>query len=202
MIPILNSLVQFVALNRAKERSLSQKMPEQYVIDSSPFKPIFRLALVGFLVISVSAGCQEEAGAATVKSSSASAKETSPVQAVISKDAEAFTLKWTGPKTAQVAKTFMTQLQLKAKAPFKVNQEYPIKMKLNDGAGLVGLKKVVGTESLKLSKKTASLNVELKATKAGPVSLTGTLYFSVCTEDRCLIEKQPLGLELTATTGS
>ena len=162
----------------------------------------YRLAVPGILATSILFGCQEEAAATPAKPVLPTKSSSTSAVLGASQEAKAFDIRWTAPQSIPVGTTFVSTIDLEAKAPFKVNQEYPIKMKLDEGAGLDGVKKVTSKESVQLSKKSASLSIQLKASKVGPVSLTGTLYFSVCTEDRCLIEKRPLQLKLTATSGS
>ncbi len=154
----------------------------------------------GVLVLGIFAGCQEEAGASQAEKVVAKAVQVLGGQA--QQESEAFLVRWTGPEKVNVGKEFLTKVALKAKAPFKVNQEYPIKIKLNEGAGLSNQGKATDKQSLQLKKNSATLGIKLKATKPGPVSLTGTLYFSVCTENRCLIEKQPLQFKVQSAAES
>ena len=88
------------------------------------------------------------------------------------------------------------EITLVAKSPFKVNQSYPYKFKVGQAEGLKTEKPVVSAEALKLEEKRAVMNVAFTADKPGKSRLLGQFSFSVCTEDKCLIEKRNLSLDM------
>ena len=101
-------------------------------------------------------------------------------------------LEGTGPFV--VGKNSSLRAVLASKKPYKCNEEYPYKLKLQANPQL-GL-----TEStirgMKISGANAQLNIPVVPKTAGKTTLRGKLYFSVCTDDRCLIERQDISLAL------
>jgi hypothetical protein len=84
---------------------------------------------------------------------------------------------------------------LVAKAPYHCNAEYPHKFKLNAApAGLSYPEDVV--RGMQITAERGVLRIPIQAQNAGPVTVSGTLSFSVCTEERCLVEKRDLALNL------
>jgi pyruvate/2-oxoglutarate dehydrogenase complex dihydrolipoamide acyltransferase (E2) component len=90
------------------------------------------------------------------------------------------------------------EIVLAAKAPFHVNQNYPYKFKLKEAPGLKFANLIVGKEALKLEPARATLPVAFTPETAGKHTLAGQLSFSVCTDDKCMIEKRELALDIDA----
>lgn len=109
-----------------------------------------------------------------------------------------FDLKLQGAGPFEVGKPAKAELVLVAKAPFHVNDKYPYKFKLKEAAGLTFPAPVVGKDSAVLEKASVTMAVPFSATSAGKHTLAGQFAFSVCTDEKCLIEKRDLALELTA----
>jgi hypothetical protein len=87
------------------------------------------------------------------------------------------------------------EIVLVAKAPFKVNDKYPYKFKVKEGAGLKYPGPVI-KEGVKLEKMRAVLPVPVTPESAGKKQIAGRFDFSVCTPERCLIEKRELALAI------
>ncbi len=84
---------------------------------------------------------------------------------------------------------------LVAKAPYHCNAEYPHKFKLNaPPAGLTYPAEVV--KGMVVTPERGVLRIPVQAQSAGPATVSGTLSFSVCTDERCLVEKRDLTLNL------
>jgi hypothetical protein len=84
---------------------------------------------------------------------------------------------------------------LVAKAPYHCNAEYPHKFKLN--AAPAGLSYPEDTvRGMQVTAERGVLRIPVQAQNAGPATVSGTLSFSVCTEERCLVEKRDLSLNL------
>lgn len=111
---------------------------------------------------------------------------------------QAFELSIAAPKEAKVGEAAEATVTLQAKAPYKVNQEYPIKLKLGESAGLTYPAATVGKDKVTLEAKKAVMKVPFTPSAAGEHSLRGVLAFSVCTDERCLIEKRDLAVRLVA----
>lgn len=84
---------------------------------------------------------------------------------------------------------------LVAKPPYHCNAEYPHKFKL--GAPPSGLSYPQTTvKGMQVTAERSVLRIPVVAQSPGPAQVTGTLQFSVCTDERCLIEKRELSLNL------
>jgi len=98
----------------------------------------------------------------------------------------------------EAGKPAAAQIVLDAKAPFHVNEKYPYKFKPRDEAGLSFASAVVGKDNVQLEKARATMTVPFTVQTAGKHTLAGQFSFSVCTDDKCLIEKRDLSLVLEA----
>jgi hypothetical protein len=88
------------------------------------------------------------------------------------------------------------EVVLAAKAPFHVNDKYPIKLKLKETPGVKYENLVVGKDAVKLEAMKAVMPVSFTPDAAGKRTVAGQFAFSVCTEDKCLMEKRDLALEV------
>ena len=88
------------------------------------------------------------------------------------------------------------EVVLAAKAPFHVNDKYPIKLKLKETPGVKYDNLVVGKDAVKLEPMKAVMPVSFTPDAAGKRTVAGQFAFSVCTEDKCLMEKRDLALEV------
>jgi hypothetical protein len=79
-----------------------------------------------------------------------------------------------------------------AKDPYHVNAEYPLKFKTRTGTSIKYAREVVGRDAAKLEVKRATVPIEFTPQTAGRSVVGGTLSFSVCNDQRCLIEKRDL----------
>jgi hypothetical protein len=84
---------------------------------------------------------------------------------------------------------------LVAKAPYHCNADYPHKFKL--AAAPAGLAYPEATvKGMQVTAERSVLRIPVVAQSSGKSTVTGTLHFSVCNEDRCLVEKRELSLNL------
>ena len=126
------------------------------------------------------------------------AAEPAPATPAASKYSEAaFDLELTPKGEYASGKSGEADIVLNAKAPFHVNQQYPYKFKLKESPGLSYPNMVVSKESVKLEPARATVPV-LFTPEAGKHTVSGQLSFSVCTDDKCVIEKRDLALEIEA----
>jgi hypothetical protein len=98
----------------------------------------------------------------------------------------------------EVGKPAEAEILLEAKAPFHVNDKYPYKFKLKEASGLSFPGPQVGKDAVKLEKARATMSVAFTPKSAGKHELAGQFAFSVCTDDKCLIEKRDLSLLVDA----
>jgi hypothetical protein len=115
-------------------------------------------------------------------------------------DGESFSLSWSTPDPVAIGQTGQGQLVLTAKPPFKCNQEYPFKLKLS-ARGLEPAKTEVTKADMQVSHERVVIPVTFTAARPGEAVLDAMLAFSVCTDDKCLIERQSmrLGAEVVAS---
>lgn len=87
------------------------------------------------------------------------------------------------------------EIVLNAKEPFHVNDKYPYKFKVKEGAGLKYPAAVI-KDGVKLEKMRVLLTVPFTPESGGKKEIAGRFDFSVCTPERCLIEKRELALPI------
>ncbi len=129
----------------------------------------------------------DAAAAAAPAAPSGAAKFTDP----------AFELSLEAPKASlKAGQAGAVEVVLIAKAPFHVNDKYPIKLKLKETTGVKYENLVIGKDAVKLEVMKAVVPVSFTPDGAGKRTLAGQLSFSVCTEDKCLMEKRDLLLDV------
>lgn len=94
----------------------------------------------------------------------------------------------------QAGKVGTAEITLEAKPPFHVNDQYPIKFKVKEGAGVKYAAAVVGKDKAKIEKQKATMPVAFTPESAGQQTVSGQFAFSVCTDENCLMEKRDLTL--------
>jgi hypothetical protein len=87
------------------------------------------------------------------------------------------------------------EVVLVANPPYHCNPEYPHKFKL--GAAPAGITYPEATvKGMAVTPSRSVLKVPIVAQSAGKATVSGTLQFSVCDDERCLVEKKELSLNL------
>ena len=110
-------------------------------------------------------------------------------------EGEAFSLEWK-PGSGEAGGAIKGELVLIPKAPFKCNIEYPYKLKVT--AQAVGLTKAEVTKpDIAVDAKRVVIPVTYTM-PASPQVIDGHLAFSVCTDDKCLIERTQLKMTTQA----
>jgi hypothetical protein len=136
---------------------------------------------------------QPPAGAAAAEGPSTTSKAEPTLGAVVNGDA--FSTWLQAPSPAPVGAVTYVEAVLVAKAPYHCNAEYPHKFKL--GAPSPGVTYPEETvRGMQVTPERSVLRIPLQAANAGLVKVSGALSFSVCTEERCLVEKRELSLDL------
>jgi hypothetical protein len=90
------------------------------------------------------------------------------------------------------------ELVLEAKDPYHVNDKYPFKFTLNETKGVKFPSAILGKDQVKLEKSRAALAVPFTPETAGNHTVSGRFAFSVCSDDKCLMEKRELSLSIAA----
>lgn len=112
---------------------------------------------------------------------------------IVSEEAFSVWLQSEGPTSA--GKPASVRAVLVANEPYHCNTEYPHKFKYADAPeGLNYPKK--DARGMKTTAKRGELVIPIEAKAAGEATVSGKLSFSVCTEERCLVEKQELKIAL------
>ena len=88
------------------------------------------------------------------------------------------------------------EIVLKAKQPFHCNDQYPYKFKLEQSDGVKYPADVVKKDNAKVAEEEVTMKVAFTPESAGNKQIAGQFAFSVCDEDRCLIEKRELALSI------
>jgi hypothetical protein len=96
----------------------------------------------------------------------------------------------------KVGQAGAVEILLDAKKPFKPNDKYPYKLKLAKSDGVKFPAAVVKKDAVKLEEQRALMKVALTPESAGKKRIGGQFAFSVCTDDKCLIEKRDLAVEI------
>jgi hypothetical protein len=108
----------------------------------------------------------------------------------------AFSVWLEAPAEVVVGKPSLARVRVVAKEPYKCNDKYSAKFRWDAHDGLsVGSTKVSG---MSVAGKNGTLALPFSAVGAGPVTLSGTLSFSVCTQENCRVEKRKLRLSTNA----
>ena len=79
---------------------------------------------------------------------------------------------------------------LVAKAPYKCNAKYPYKFKTAASNGITYPQTTV--RGMQVSPKRSSMTIPFVPAQAGKATVSGELSFSICTDERCVIEKRNL----------
>ena len=90
------------------------------------------------------------------------------------------------------------RLVLEAKGPYKCNDSYPYKFKVASSSGVSVADPAV--KGMQIGKKRSTMPIPVSVGAAGRATLSGELSFSVCTEDKCLIEKQTLSISVDVSS--
>ncbi|HTM45664.1 MAG TPA: hypothetical protein VL137_11950 [Polyangiaceae bacterium] len=96
----------------------------------------------------------------------------------------------------QAGKPGELRVVVEAKAPHKCNVEYPYKFTFGTAPQGVTYPTPV-VHDMKVDGKHASMQLPIAPAAAGKATVQGILNFSVCTEDKCLIEKGDLSIPIT-----
>jgi len=112
---------------------------------------------------------------------------------------DSFRLRLSAPAKVKAGELTEYVVTLEAGDGYKVNDEYPIKFKFAASAGVKPESETVRKAAAKVEKKKATMPVKATVAKPGKASIAGKFSFSVCTEERCLIEKRELLVSVDAS---
>lgn len=106
---------------------------------------------------------------------------------------DSFSLSISAPSPVRAGQTAAASIVLNAKQPYHCNDKYPYKMTLDAPSGGVSYPEAV-VRSMSIGAERSTMSVAFTPSQQGKATVSGTLSFSVCTADKCLIEKRPLSV--------
>ncbi len=109
---------------------------------------------------------------------------------------EAFELELRPVGTYKAGQLGTAQVVLTPRGAFKVNDKYPYKFEFAKLDGIKPLSEKVSSEHLEVNGQRAVMTLRFTPMAAGQATVAGLFKFSVCTEDRCLVERQELALDV------
>jgi hypothetical protein len=142
-------------------------------------------------------GCKnEDAAKATYAATGAPTGEVAPTTvakvAQSSYDEAAFALQMVAGNPIKSGETGELTVTLTSKPPFHVNAEYPHRFKVAKTKGGNAPKATISSDSARLKPTKLELSVPVVSEQVGPGELEGEFSFSVCTDEKCLMEKRQL----------
>lgn len=152
-------------------------------------------AMLGLLLLG---GCSKVSEAAA---SEAQPQPASPsaatAQATNAVDKPNFSVRLSFDGACKKGETCTALVTVDAKGGFHINDKYPYRFNVAEAPqGVSYPKPVVRGDDVTFTETKAVLRVPFVAENAGEAKVGGTLSFSVCSDEKCLIEKQ--ALEATA----
>ncbi|HMR05678.1 MAG TPA: hypothetical protein PKA88_07860 [Polyangiaceae bacterium] len=112
-------------------------------------------------------------------------------------DEATFALELTAAGTYKAGEAGEVTVVLTAKEPFKCNDKYPYKLKLDENEGVKLERAVLTKDAIALEKQKAVMTVPITPSAPGARRVSGEFSFSVCSDDKCLIEKRKLALDVS-----
>ncbi len=86
------------------------------------------------------------------------------------------------------------RITVAAKPPYHVNAEYPHRFTVDEERGLRASSRVIAGTALQISSERLVVPLSVTPDHPGEARIAGELKFSVCTDERCVMEKRRLGL--------
>ncbi len=126
--------------------------------------------------------------------------ETTPTIRGAAVSGEGFRAHLQSASKLQKGKPGSIQLVLEAVAPFHCNDKYPYKFTPSPTPGVSYPGAVI--KNMTVGEQRSTMNIPFTAGDAGEKQLSGEFAFSVCTDDKCLIEKQKLSITVNVADAS
>jgi hypothetical protein len=99
-----------------------------------------------------------------------------------------------------VGKPGSVQAVLVAKGEYHCNPEYPYKVKLDAPPEGVSYPDPIA-RSVSIGNERTTLSIPFTPSSAGPKTIRGTFFFSVCNASQCKIQKQPMSVTVNVAEG-
>ena len=144
-----------------------------------------------------SSGCRKASSNAEPQASTTSQPQEPVAAATSLLDEPSFHLEMRPAGTYQKGTAATVEVVLEAKPPYKVNGQYPIKLQLEPAKGVKFDADTVGKDRVALQGgKQAVMKVGFTPESSGRKRIAGKLKFSVCNDERCLMETRELELSV------
>jgi hypothetical protein len=88
------------------------------------------------------------------------------------------------------------EIQVSAKNGYHCNDKYPYKFKTSESPGVAYSSPVFTKDALHLEPGTATMKVDFTPDSKGQKTIAGVFAFSLCSAERCLVEKRNLALNI------
>lgn len=154
-------------------------------------------ALATIATFAIAVGCKKDAPPAPVESVSAPAPEVAKAVAPASEfheDTFDLSLHAAGPVTA--GKPAAAEVVLLPKGGYHTNDKYPYKFKAATTDGVAFRAPVFTKEDVTLDEHKATMKVDFTPDSSGEKTISGQFAFSVCSAEKCLVEKRDLTLKV------
>ena len=109
-----------------------------------------------------------------------------------------FQLAVVAPPAGPAGKEALAQVRVTPGEGWKMNHEYPTKLKLTPPDGVAVQKATLEVTDAKLEDKKLEFDVKVTAAKAGTYKVGGEIKFAVCTPETCDPKKQEIAFEVVA----
>jgi hypothetical protein len=137
------------------------------------------------------------AGSPRPKASEASAAVPAPAASVETAPVagDSFSVWMQSAKSYDAGKPGAVTAVLSAKDPYHCNEKYPYKFTLDPApAGVTYPQPVV--RGMRVGAKRSDMSIPFVASQPGKANISGELAFSVCTAEKCLIEKRRMSVSV------
>jgi hypothetical protein len=98
--------------------------------------------------------------------------------------------------TYSVGKPGSVDVQVSAKGGYHCNDKYPYKFKVGDSPGVRFAAPVFTKDALTLEQLRATMKLDFTPESPGKKTIAGSFAFSLCSAERCLVEKRDVSLEI------
>ena len=159
-------------------------------------RPVRSTALV-LLAASALAGCKRSEPTEASSPSAPSAPEPAKVAAAAAEFHEDFfdlAIRPAGPYSA--GKAGAAEIVLSPKNGYHTNDKYPYKFKAAESHGVSFRAPVFTKEDVVLDEKRATMKLDFTPDSTGEKTVSGQFAFSVCSAEKCLVEKRDLTLRV------
>lgn len=108
---------------------------------------------------------------------------------------DAYSVWLEAPAPVRVGRSAYARVVLVAKPPYHPSPSYPYRFRLDPPPPSLGFRESVA-KGMMIDGDRGVLSIPFSATTTGTVRISGTLAFSVCNDDRCLLEKRWLVVDV------